>query len=52
MKQVILGAPNYRQRFVLEIVRREGKEELLFEITRCIAVGWILVEEPVEETLE
>ncbi len=52
MKQVILGTPNYRQRFVLEIVRREGKEEPLFEITRCMAVGWILGERSVEETWE
>lgn len=52
MKQVILGTPNYRQRFVLEIVRREGKEEPLFEIRRCMAVGWILGEKPVEETWE
>lgn len=48
MKQVILGTPDYRQRFVLEIVRREGKEEPLFEIRRCMAVGWILGEKPVE----
>lgn len=52
MKQVILGTPDYRQRFVLEIVRHEGKEEPLFEITRCMAVGWILGEEEVEETWE
>lgn len=52
MKQVILGTPNYRQRFVLEIVRREGKEEPLFEITRRMAVGWMLGERPEKETCE
>lgn len=41
MKKVILGSPNYRQRFVLEVVRHEGKDEAHFEITRCLAVGWI-----------
>jgi hypothetical protein len=49
MKQVILGAPRYRERFTLEIVRHEGKDEPLFEITRCLAVGWILGERDVEE---
>lgn len=48
MKQVILGTPKYRQRFTLEIVRHEGEDEPLFEITRCLAVGWIL-ERDVEE---
>jgi hypothetical protein len=52
MKQVILGTPKYRQRFTLEIVRREGKTEPLFEITRCLAVGWILSERTVEEEWE
>lgn len=49
MKQVILGTPNYRQRFTLEIVRHAGKDEALFEITRCLAVGWILSESAVEQ---
>lgn len=49
MKQVILGTPNYRQRFTLEIVRHEGEDEPLFEITRCLAVGWILAEKDVED---
>ncbi len=49
MKQVILGTPNYRQCFVLEIVRHEGKEEPLFEITRCMAVGWMLEAREVEK---
>lgn len=49
MKQVILGTPNYRQRFTLEIVRHEGKDEPLFEITRCCAVGWILGEHAVAQ---
>jgi len=52
MKHLILGSPNYRQRFVLEIVRHQGKDEPLFEIKRCMAVGWILGESPVEETWE
>jgi hypothetical protein len=52
MKHLILGSPNYRQRFVLEIVRHQGKDEPLFEIRRCMAVGWILGERPVEETWE
>lgn len=49
MRQVVLDSPNYRQRFVLEIVRHEGKDEPLFEITRCLAVGWILGERDMEE---
>jgi hypothetical protein len=49
MKKVILGTPRYRQRFTLEILRHEGKDEPLFEITRCLAVGWILGERDVEE---
>ena len=49
MKQVVLGTPNYRQRFTLEIVRHEGKHEPLFEITRCLAVGWVVDDTPVED---
>jgi hypothetical protein len=49
MKRVILSAPKYRQRFTLEIVRREGKDEPFFEITRCMAVGWIMGERDVED---
>ncbi len=49
MKQVILGTPKYRQRFTLEIVRHAGKDEPIFEITRCLAVGWILSEHAVEQ---
>lgn len=49
MKRVVLGTPNYRQRFTLEIVRHEGMEEPLFEITRCLAVGWMTDERDVEE---
>jgi hypothetical protein len=49
MKQVILGTPRFRERFTLEIVRHEGEDEPLFEITRCMAVGWILGERDVEE---
>lgn len=49
MKKVVLGSPRYRQRFVLEVVRHEGAHEALFEITRCLAVGWSLDERPVEE---
>jgi len=49
MKKVILSTPRYRQRFTLEISRHEGKDEPLFEITRCLAVGWILGERDVEE---
>jgi hypothetical protein len=41
MKQVVLQTPNYRQRFVLEIVRHDGEGEPLFEIARCLAVGWL-----------
>lgn len=48
MKQVVLGTPNYRQRFTLEIVRHDGKDEPLYEITRCLAVGWIIGERDVE----
>lgn len=49
MKKVIIGTPRYRQRFTLEIVRHDGKDEPLFEITRCLAVGWSLGERDVEE---
>lgn len=52
MKRVVLATPNYRQRFTLEILRHEGKDEPLFEITRCLAVGWIADERPVEEQWE
>lgn len=52
MKRVVLASPNYRQRFVLEIRRHEGNDEALFEITRCVAVGWIADERPVEERWE
>ena len=52
MKQVVLGTPNYRQRFTLEIVRHEGEGEPLFEIARCDAVGWIVGERPVERDWE
>ncbi len=40
------------QRFVLEIVRHQGKDEPLFEIRHGMAVGWMLGERPVEETWE
>lgn len=43
------GTPDYRQCFVLEIVRHDGKEEPLFEITRCMAVGWMLEAREVEK---
>ena len=49
MKKVVLGTPGYRQRFTLDILQHEGKDEPLFEITRCLAVGWILGERDVEE---
>lgn len=49
MKKVVLGSPRYRQRFTLEVVRHEGMDEPLFEITRCLAVGWVMGERPVEE---
>lgn len=49
MKKVVLGSPKYRQRFVLEVVRHEGQDEPLFEITECRAVGWIEGDRPVEE---
>ena len=49
MKRVILGSPRYRQRFVLEIEYHAGEDEPLFEITRCLAVGWIVGERDVEE---
>lgn len=52
MKQVVLGTPKYRQRFALEIVRHEGEDEPLFEITRCLAVGWILDELAVDQAWE
>ena len=52
MKRVVLATPNYRQRFTLEILRHEGKDEPLFEITRCLAVGWIADDRPVEEQWE
>lgn len=50
MNKVVLGSPKYRQRFVLEVVRHEGKNEPLFEITECRAVGWIEGERSVEES--
>lgn len=49
MKRVVLGTPNFRQRFTLEVVRHEGKDEPSFEITRCLAVGWMLGERDVED---
>jgi len=49
MKAVILSTPRYRQQMTLEITRREGEEEALFEIERCHAIGWVLGERPVEE---
>jgi hypothetical protein len=49
MKRVVLGTPNYRQRFTLEIVRHDGKDEPLFEISRCLAVGWILDDRDIED---
>jgi hypothetical protein len=52
MKRMVLATPNYRQRFTLEILRHEGKDEPLFEITRCLAVGWIADDRPVEEQWE
>jgi hypothetical protein len=52
MKQVVLGSPKYRQRFTLEIVRHEGKEEPLFEVVRCHAVGWIRGESTLEDAWE
>ena len=48
-KKVVLSTPSYRQRFVLEIVRHEGKDEPLFEIAKCHAVGWIVEENAVED---
>jgi hypothetical protein len=52
MKRVILGTPNYRQRFTLEVVRHAGRDEPLFEITRCLAVGWVTSDPAVEEIWE
>jgi len=52
MKKVVLGTPNYRQRFVLEATRHAGASEPLFEITKCVAVGWVTGEQPVEEKWE
>lgn len=49
MKSVVLGTPNYRQRFILEITRHAGKDEPLFEITQCLAVGWSHGERDAEE---
>lgn len=49
MKSVVLSTPNYRQRFVIEITRHAGKDEPLFEITRCLAVGWVRGERDVED---
>ena len=40
MKQIVLGAPNCRQRFVLELTRHSDGGAL-YEITRCLAVGWV-----------
>jgi hypothetical protein len=52
MKRVILGTPNYRQRFTLEVVRHAGRDEPHFEITRCLAVGWVTSDPAVEEIWE
>lgn len=49
MKQAVLDSPNYRQRFTLEIVRHQGQDEPLFEIVRCLAVGWMSEARDVEE---
>lgn len=50
MKKIVLGTPQYRQRFVVEVVRHEGKDGPLFEMTQCLAVGWIEGGRSVEET--
>jgi len=52
MKAVILSTPRYRQQMTLEITRREGEEEALFEIERCHAIGWVLGERPVDAIWE
>lgn len=49
MKKVVLGSPNFRQRFVLEVERHQGTYETLFVIKCCLAVGWVMGEKPVEE---
>jgi hypothetical protein len=49
MKKVVLASPRFRQRFTLEVVRHEGEDEPLFEITKCVAVGWIEGERAIED---
>jgi hypothetical protein len=46
---VVLASPRFRQRFTLEVVRHEGEDEPLFEITKCVAVGWIEGERAIED---
>ena len=46
---VLLALAYFGTRFVLEVVRHEGRGEPLFEISRCVSVGWITGEREVEE---
>lgn len=44
MKQIVLGAPGYRQRFTLEI-EPISKGVVFYKIARCLAVGWMVTED-------
>jgi hypothetical protein len=41
IRRVVREWPGNRARLVLEIVRHDGMNGPLFEITRCVAAGWI-----------
>jgi hypothetical protein len=45
LREVVLSAPQFRQHVTLEIAGQEGlKGERLFEITKLVAVGWVVGE--------
>ena len=42
MKRIVLATKGYRRRFTLEIVQRSEGDQPLYEIERCLAVGWVV----------
>ncbi|NNM30534.1 MAG: hypothetical protein HKO57_13520 [Akkermansiaceae bacterium] len=49
LKEIVLGAPQFRQHMTLRIARREGPNaQALFEIKRVLAIGWVRGERDVE----
>jgi hypothetical protein len=43
MKKAMQMMPDLRERFVLDVVRHELEGESVFEITKCLAVGWVVM---------